>query len=142
MPPQQNIDILQRSWLRFKVRDLEGYLALYSPAVIHHGFSSRIRPGVAGLRDHYNHLLKGFPDMRIDVQDIIAEGEKVMHRFTFFGTHRGEYLGVAATGKPVTCPGIHINLFESGKCIEVWSVFDTFRFLADIGAVPQLRDLR
>jgi predicted ester cyclase len=124
------------------VRDLDGYLEMYSSSVIHHGFSSRIRPGIAGLRDHYQALLKGFPDMRIDIDDIIADGEKVVHRFTFYGAHRGEYLGVAPTGKVVSAPGIHINLFSAEKCVEVWASFDTFRFLSEIGAVPQLRDVK
>jgi len=140
MPPQENLAAFQRASLRFKGRDLEGYLAMYSNSVIHHGFSSRIRPGVPGLREHYTNLLKGFPDMRIEIEDIISEGEKVVHRFTFCGTHRGEFLGVAPTGRLVTSAGIQINLFANGKCIEVWSVHDTFRFLTEIGAVPQLRD--
>jgi steroid delta-isomerase-like uncharacterized protein len=140
MPPRENIDSLQRGWIRLKVRDIEGYLALYSDSVIHHGYSSRIRPGVLGLREHYTALLKGFPDLRIEIEDIIAEGEKVAHRFTFYGTHRGEFLGVAATGKSVSASGMQINLFSGGKCIEVWSVHDSYRFLTQIGAVPQLRD--
>jgi predicted ester cyclase len=78
--------------------------------------------------------------MRIEIEDIISEGEKLVHRFTFYGTHRAEFLGVAASGKLVTAAGMQINLFSSGKCIEVWSVHDTFRFLSEIGAVPQLRD--
>jgi steroid delta-isomerase-like uncharacterized protein len=140
MPPQENIAALQASWIRLKVRDIEGYLALYSNSVIHHGYSSRIRPGVPGLRQHYTLLLNGFPDLRVEIDDIIAEGEKVVHRFTFHGTHRGEFLGIPATGKQVSVPGMQMNLFSSGKCIEVWSVHDSFRFLTQIGAVPQLRD--
>jgi len=140
VPRQENIDTLQRAMLRFKVRDLDGHLEMYHSSVIHHGFSSRIRPGVPGLKDHYTGLLKGFPDMRVEINDIIAEGEKVVHRFTFYGTHRGEFLGVRATGKQVTAPGIQVHLFSNGKCIEVWSVLDTFRFLTEMGAVPQLRE--
>jgi predicted ester cyclase len=140
MPPHENIDALQRAWPRLKVRDLDGYLALYSNSVIHHGYSSRIRPGVAGLREHYTSLLKGFPDLRVEIDDIIAEGEKVAHRFMFYGTHRGEFLGIAATGKSVSASGMQINLFSGGKCIEVWSVHDSYRFLTQIGAVPHLRD--
>ena len=136
MPPQENIDALQCAALRFKVKDLDGHLAMYSNTVIHHGFSSRIRPGVTGLKDHYTHLLKAFPDMRIEIEDIIAQGEKVVHRFTFYGTHRGDFLGFAATGKLVTAPGIHINLFADGKCIEVRSVLDTFRFLPKLAPYP------
>lgn len=128
--------------LRFKVRDLDGHLEMYHSTVIHHGFSSRIRPGVPGLKDHYTGLLKGFPDMRIEINDLIADGEKLAHRFTFNGTQRGEFLGVKPTGKLVTASGIQIQLFSEGKCIEVWSVLDTFRFLTEMGAVPQLRDMR
>ena len=114
MPPRENIDSLQRGWIRLKVRDIEGYLALYSDSVIHHGYSSRIRPGVLGLREHYTALLKGFPDLRIEIEDIIAEGEKVAHRFTVYGTHRGEFLVIAATGKSVSASGMQINLFSGG----------------------------
>jgi predicted ester cyclase len=140
MPPQENIEALQRALNRFRVRDLEGYLAMYSNSVIHHGYSSRIRPGVPGLREHYTNLLKCFPDMRVEVEDIISEGEKLVHRFTFWGTHRGEYLGIAATGKLVTSAGIQINRFSDGKCIEVWSVHDTLRFMTQLGVIPKLRD--
>jgi predicted ester cyclase len=142
MPRLENIEALQRAALLFKTRNLEGHLEMYSTSVIHHGFSSRIKPGIPGLRDHYTRLLKGFPDMRVEIDDILADGEKVAHRFTFYGTHRGEFLGVPPTGKMVTAAGIHINLFAAGKCIEVWQVLDTFRFLTEIGAVPQLRDMR
>jgi predicted ester cyclase len=121
------------------LRDLDGYLELYTDSVIHHGFSSRIRPGVDGLRQHYTSLLRGFPDLRVEIEDIIAEGEKVAHRFTFSGSHRGEFMGITPTDKQVSASGMQINLFSAGKCIEVWSVHDSYRFLAQIGAVSQLR---
>ena len=140
MPRQENIAALQQAAVRFKERDLEGHLKVYDPSVIHHGFSSRIRPGVAGLKDHYTSLLKGFPDMRIDIDDIIADGEKVVQRFLFSGTHKGEFLGLPPSGRSTRTAGVHIHLFHNGKAIEVWQVLDTFAFLSDIGAVPQLRD--
>jgi steroid delta-isomerase-like uncharacterized protein len=142
VPRHENMEALQRAALRFKAKDLEGHLQLYSNTVIHHGFSSRIRPGVAGLRDHYNALLKGFPDMRIEIDDIIAEGERLVHRFMFFGTHKGEFLGFPATGKQVRAAGVHIHLFQDGHAIEVWQILDTFAFLSEIGAVPRLRDAK
>jgi predicted ester cyclase len=140
MPPQENIEALQRALNRFGVKDIEGYLALYSNSVIHHGYSSRIRPGIPGLREHYTNLLKCFPDMRVEIEDIISEGEQVVHRFTFSGTHRAEFMGIAATGKLVTSAGIQINRFSGGKCIEVWSVHDTLRFMKQLGVIPKLRD--
>jgi len=140
VPPQQNIDALQQAARRFHVKDIEGYLALYSSSVIHHGYSSRIRPGVAGLREHYTALLKAIPNLKIDIDDVIAQGEKVAHRFTFSGTHQGEFLGIPASGKRISVSGMQMNLFSAGKCIEVWSVHDSHRFLNQIGAVPQLRE--
>jgi predicted ester cyclase len=138
MPRQENIDALQGAMLRFRVRDLEGYLAIYSPSVIHHGFSSRIRSGLTGLKDHYSALLNGFPDMRVEIDDIIADGEKVAHRFQFSGTHKADYMGIRATGKRISASGVHIQLFQQGKCIEVWQVFDALRFMSQIGAIPKL----
>jgi predicted ester cyclase len=142
MPREENIETLRQASLRFKVRDLDGHLKMYSNSVIHHGFSSRIRPGVAGLRDHYMNLLKGFPDMRIEVDDIIADGEKVAHRFMFYGTHRGGFLGFPPTGKLVSAAGVHIHLFNHRQAVEVWQILDTFAFLSQIGAVPRLRDVK
>ncbi|MBZ5525179.1 MAG: ester cyclase [Acidobacteriia bacterium] len=142
MSRQENIDAVQSAQLRFRVRDLDGYLQLYSSSVMHHGFSSRIRPGIPGLRDHYTSLLNAFPDMQIEINDVIADGDKVVHRFKFNGTHKGDFLGVPATGKRVSAPGVHIYLFLDGKVVEVWQVLDTFKFLSQVGAVPQLREMK
>jgi len=139
MPRHENIEALQQATSRFKLRDIEGYLKLYEESVIHHGFSSKIRPGVAGLRDHYTGLLKGFPDMRIDIEDIISDGEKLAHRFLFSGTQKGEFLGVPASGKLVRAPGVHIHLFKNGRATEAWQVFDNLTFLLEIGAVSRTR---
>jgi len=142
MPREENIAALKQAADRFKARDLEGHLKLYSPSVSHHGFSKRVRPGVAGLREHYNGLLKGFPDARIDTDDILAEGEKVLHRFRFSGTHKGEFLGFPATGKHVHATGVQVHLFRQGQAIEVWQVMDAYTFLREIGGVSRVRDMK
>jgi len=137
MPRAENIEALQQAATRFKLRDLEGYLKLYDESVIHHGFSSRIRPGIPGLRDHYSNLLKGFPDMRIDIEDIIADGETVAHRCMFSGTHKGEFMGLPPTRKLIRAPSVHVHLFKNGRAVEVWQVFDNLTFLLEIGAVSR-----
>jgi len=58
----------------------------------------------------------------------------------FFGTHKGEFLGLAPTGKVVRAAGVHIHLFQTGHAVEVWQILDTFAFLSEIGAVSRLRD--
>jgi predicted ester cyclase len=138
MPEQQNIDALQRSIARFNSRDLEGYLEMFDRAVVFHGLSRKLKPGVAGLRDYYTQLQRGFPDMRIASEHVIASGEKIANRYTFYGTHKGEYAGIAPTTKFVVSPGIVVNLFRVGKCIETWQSTDTFGFLSQIGAAHLL----
>jgi steroid delta-isomerase-like uncharacterized protein len=140
MPRDENIAALKQALERFKARDLDGHLKLYSPSVVHHGFSKRTPSGLAGLREHTEGLLKGFPDARVDANDILAEGEKVLHRFRFSGTHKGAYLGYPATGKPVHATGVQIHLFRHGQAIEVWQVMDAYTFLREIGGVSRLRD--
>jgi predicted ester cyclase len=136
MPRDENIRAIQLAAERFTAKDLEGYLKLYDRGVLHHGFGNMKR-GVAGLREHFQQLLCGFPDLRIDSQDIFGDGEKVAHRFMFYGTHKGDFMGHRATNKFVMAPGILLHLFERGKCIEVWQSIDNSRFLMLFGAISK-----
>src|SRR5271170_1356172 len=106
MPAKENVEHVKRAIARFNAKDLEGYLEMFDKAVMFHGLSRRLKPGIGGLRDYYGALREGFPDMRLASEDLIAEGEKVANRYTFYGTHRGVYMGVAATGKLIISPGM------------------------------------
>ncbi|HXQ26169.1 MAG TPA: ester cyclase [Candidatus Acidoferrales bacterium] len=138
MPEKENIEILNRAITRFNAKDLEGYLEMFDRSVVFHGLSRRLMPGVGGLRDYYTRLRQAFPDMRLNSEDMIASGEKVANRYTFYGTHRGEYMGVAPTMKLVVTPGIVINLFKGGKCVETWQATDALGFLAQLGVAQPL----
>jgi predicted ester cyclase len=138
MSEQENIEHLKRAIARFNASDLEGYLDMFDRAVIFHGLSRRLKPGIGGLRDYYTQLRQAFPDMRLASEDIMADGDKVANRYTFYGTHRGEYMGAAPTMKVITAPGIVINLFKGGKCIETWQSTDTLKFLTQMGVVQTL----
>lgn len=129
MPRHDNIAAIQRAVAQFSARNLEGYLELYDPRVVLYGFGE-VRMGLPGLREHFLILQRGFPDMRIESYDIFGEGEKIAHRFSFCGTHRGEYEGIAPTGEFIYSPAVIIHLFERGKCIEAWLFVDRTRFFA------------
>jgi molybdate transport system substrate-binding protein len=68
--------------------------------------------------------------------DVLAAGDQVATRFSLQGMHRGELMGIAATGRSVTLPGITILRFANGKCVERWSQADFFAVMVQIGAVP------
>lgn len=66
-------------------------------------------------------ILSGFPDARVTVEDLVAEGDKVASRLTVSGTHTGEYFGIAPTGKRVTFSMLNIDRVASGKIAESWT---------------------
>ena len=96
-------------------------------------------PGVTGpaaLKYVWQVLLRAFPDVHVAVEDVIAEGDKVVARNTVTGTHRGEYRGVAPTGRPVRYDEIFIVRFADGKIAEIWGVVDVVSQLRQLGMVP------
>ncbi len=76
-----------------------------------------------------------FPDMRHDLQDVLPSGSYVTVRLVLYATHRGDYEGVPATGKPVTVAGIHILRVANGKVAEWWAAEDDLGLLRQIGMV-------
>jgi steroid delta-isomerase-like uncharacterized protein len=81
-------------------------------------------------------LRSAFPDCRMTVEDVVAEGDQVAYRWTFSGTHRGELRGIAATGKRVSISGINVDRIAHGKIAEHWSQADVLGLLQQLGAVP------
>jgi steroid delta-isomerase-like uncharacterized protein len=80
---------------------------------------------------------QGFPDVRSTIEDLIAEGEKVVARWMAHATHQGEYMGIPPTGKEVQFTGISVYRIEGGKIAESWTVEDDFGLMRQIGAVPE-----
>jgi predicted ester cyclase len=80
---------------------------------------------------------RGFPDVVSTIEDLIAEGDKVVARWRSRATHRGEYMGIPPTGKEVEFTGISVYRIEGGRIAESWNSEDQFGLLRQIGAVPQ-----
>ena len=79
-------------------------------------------------------LLERFPDFRLVIEEQIAEGDQVVTRVTFHGTHRGEYRGIPATGRSVSYGGVAIDRIQGGKVIEGWHQADDWALLRQLGA--------
>ena len=78
-------------------------------------------------------LMAGFPDLQVKIERIVAEGEMVVAQVIFSGTHKGEFLGVAPTGKPMSFALIDIFRFKEGKVVEVWHYIPVPDILEQIG---------
>ena len=93
--------------------------------------------GRDGLRMSMSRHLMGFPDLRVTIDDILAEGSKVGVWYTAEGTHRGEFEGIPATGKRVKWSGVDLLTVEHGKISEARFLSDFFGLMMQLGAKPQ-----
>jgi hypothetical protein len=81
-------------------------------------------------------LRRGFSGLRFTTEDIIAEGDLVACRFTMTGTNTGEFMGMPATGRAVSVPGVDILRFKTGKVVEHWGLTDELSLLQQLGLLP------
>jgi steroid delta-isomerase-like uncharacterized protein len=92
--------------------------------------------GLEGFKEAVTMLQTAFPDLQITIEDQIAEGDKVATRYTIRGTHQGEFMGIAATGKPVTWTALVLQRVVSGKIQESWLQWDQLGLTQQLGVVP------
>jgi steroid delta-isomerase-like uncharacterized protein len=95
------------------------------------------KTGARALEEVFARLRRAFPDLHVTIEDVIAEGDKVVTRNTVTGTHRGEYLGLAPTGRPITYDEIFIFRFAGGRIAETWGVVDVLSQLRQLDAIPE-----
>jgi predicted ester cyclase len=110
--------------------------ALVAPDVVHHDpYDPNGAHGLEGMKRTIELNRRAFPDMRLIVEDQVAEGDEVVTRWRGEMTHLGELGGAAPTGNRVTISGITIDRFEGGKIVEAWRSMDTLGLLRGIGAL-------
>jgi len=90
----------------------------------------------AGHRQMIAHFQEAFPDGRNTSEELLAEGDKVVQRWTFRGTHQGAFQGIPPTGRPVTLTGISIWRVDGGTIVESWHELDTLGLLQQLGVSP------
>lgn len=93
-------------------------------------------PGIEGLKDVVRAMRVAFPDMCWHIEEQLTEGDRVLTRFEWTGTHRGEFLGVGATGRSVKVWGMVIDRFQEDRIKETRLIMDTLGLMVQLGAVP------
>jgi len=104
---------------------------LLSPDYVYREPTVGEKRGKAGLRE-----LVTIPDLKMNIDEQIAEGDKVFTRWTAIGTHRGELMGRAPTGKQCRVQGMVMTRVANGKIVEDMEIYDTLGMLRQIGALP------
>ena len=133
----ENKRLVRRFVQEFKNKANHGIVdELFSPRFEHHFKDPRLPRGREGMKALGGVVVKGFPDVQATIEDLLAEGNKVVERTTARATHKGEFNGVLATGNKVGWSEIHIYRIEGGKVAELWSEIDFLGIMLQIGAIP------
>ncbi len=93
-------------------------------------------PGIEGQRQAVSMFHSAFKDLHLNVEYLIADGDKVVDHWTLSGKHTGDFLGMPATGKSFTITGTDISRLSNGKIVEVWHVEDTVGMMQQLGVMP------
>jgi predicted ester cyclase len=125
----------------FNQRNLDALAEIVAPDVVAHIPGYEPLRGLEAVHQWAASYLAAF-DSHLTVEDVVAEGDKVVLRFTVRATHRGEYLGVPPTGRQVTFPEISLTRYAEGKAREFWLMLDSLGVMQQLGMYPKGRPPR
>jgi steroid delta-isomerase-like uncharacterized protein len=111
---------------------------LFAPTFTDHDSSMPVAKGPAGVKRLAAIVHTSFPDLHFTIEDMVAEGDKVVYRYSVRGTHQNEFMGIATTGRRISFTGIHIYRVGDGQLQEEWENWDTLGVMRQLGALPQM----
>jgi predicted ester cyclase len=137
MSAEQN-KVIMRRFLAEAINgaDMAAFDELVAADVVDHYAPPGLPPGREGWKQNRLSFKAAFPDGRWEEADAIAEGDLVVMRTHFSGTHQGEFFGIPATGRRVAIGSIHICRFIDGLIVEHWGHGDDLGMLQQLGAMP------
>jgi steroid delta-isomerase-like uncharacterized protein len=116
--------------------DLDGAGAVFAPNAVVHGSGAPYPLTVEDFKQFGQVFISAFPDGTSTIEDMIVEGDKVVSRITYRGTHTGDLMDIPPTGKSVMISEIIIDRFADGKIVESWRLFDQFAMMQQLGVIP------
>ena len=135
MSIEQNKMIARRFYEVFNAGNLDGLGEIVAADVVDHNPAPGQGPGLAGLQQVLGMFRTGFPDMQVTVEDLVAEGDRVLVRNRAQGTHNGAFLGIPPTGKPVDFAAMDLYRMADGKIVEAWHLEDLLTMMMQVGAM-------
>ena len=135
MSPEENKAIVRRyleaAWNKKNLAVIDEFIA---PDLIQH--VRNVLPGREGIIKFFKLIYSSFPDAHLTIEDILAEDDKVMWRFTVRATHTGPFRGIPPTGKPFTLTGMAVTRMRDGQMAENWNETDDLGMLQQLGVIP------
>ncbi len=93
-------------------------------------------PGIEGMDEVITTCRAAFEHLNVTIEDMVAEGDNVVARFTARGIHKGNFMGLPATGKPIIMTGIEIFRIKDGKITELWAEANLLGLMQQLGIIP------
>jgi len=133
---EENKAVMRRIYQAFQQGNLQEIDATVEANITDHNPGPGVPPTRDGFKQFITAMRAAFPDLRIVAEQMVAEGDLVATRFVATGTHRGEMMGIPATGKQVTMTGMDLVRFANGKAVEHWGNQDDLGMMQQLGVVP------
>ncbi len=122
-------------WNKGKAAAIDAIDEFYAPDYVEHTGTGEDIHDLKDYKQSWDELYTAFPDLHFTIDDMVVEGDKVAVRFTFSGTHKGEFEGIPPTNKKMTMWGIYIDRIAGGKFVESWVRYDTLGLKQQLGLV-------
>lgn len=135
MSIEENKKIVRRYQEIYNKNDLDALSEVLAEDLLTPKILPGMKPGLEGAKQVHATTLIGMPDWHTEINELIAEGDKVVARITMTGTHTGDFWGIPATGKRVEFTGIYIVRIAEGKIVEHWGEEDGVSLLQQLGVL-------
>ncbi len=122
----------------WNAKDINVADQIFSPDLVTHSPNVPQDGNIDSFKKQSIEDFKAFPDLYITIDDLVAEGDKVVKFWTLHGTHKEEWIGIPATGKKVVVTGMEIFRIKNEKVVENWVVMDLLGMLEQLGVIPPL----
>jgi steroid delta-isomerase-like uncharacterized protein len=129
---------LRRFYELINEGDLDGFMALLADDFVEHEQTPGLSPTKDGVREFFRMYIEAFPDLRFTAKDVRSSGDTAFARVLITGTHKGDFMGMSATGKSVTVEAIDVVRFgPDGLAHEHWGIIDALAMLQQLGYAPE-----
>ena len=123
---------IEQGWNKHNIAIID---ETYAPSFVQHGGGPDVT-SAEGLKTFVADYLKAFPDLTFTIDDLVAEGDRVVWRFVGTATHNGPLMGIPASGRKAAVPGIVVFRVANDRIAEAWLNLDVMTMLQQIGAMP------
>ena len=136
MSTEENKAVVRQLFEAINAYDLERVLDLATDDITVHTQVPGIEPGHDGFRTLMTIYFSAFPEQRVDIHELVAEGDRVLLRHTHHLVHGGDFAGMPPTGRQATVDGLELYRLRDGRIAEMWHHDDMLGLFQQLGAIP------